>query len=67
MMLDIVQEENARLKADLSVLRRVIVQVEPVVLMDGRFEAMMVSPGKAIAIACDILRQTPRQAIHPAG
>lgn len=60
-MLDIVQEENARLKADLSALRRVIVQVEPVVLMDGRFETMMVSPGKTITIACDILRQTAQR------
>ena len=37
-MFSIIQEENRRIEAELSVLRRVIMQVDPVVMVDGRFE-----------------------------
>jgi hypothetical protein len=58
-MVNIVQEENQRLKAELSALRRVIMQVEPVVMLDGRFEEMITSPIAVIEIACQIIAQIP--------
>ncbi len=59
-MVNIVQEENQRLKAELSALRRVIMQVEPVVMVDGRFEEMMTSPIAVIGVARQILAQIPQ-------
>ncbi len=59
-MLNIVQEENQRLKTELSALRRVIMQVEPVVMLDGRFEEMMTSPIAVIGVACQIISQIPQ-------
>jgi hypothetical protein len=58
-MLNIVQEENQRLKAELSSLRRVIMQVEPVVMVDGRFEEMILSPITVINIAREIIQSIP--------
>jgi hypothetical protein len=59
-MLNIVQEENQRLKAELSSLRRVIMQVEPVVMVDGRFEEMILSPITVINIAREIIQNIPQ-------
>lgn len=64
-MLNIVQEENRRLKAELSALRRVIMQVEPVVMLDGRFEEMMTSPIAVIGVARQIIAQIPQAQTSP--
>lgn len=63
-MLNIVQEENQRLKAELLSLRRVIMQVEPVVMLDGRFEEMIVSPITVINVARDILQKMPQYRVQ---
>ena len=59
-MFNIVQEENRRIKAELSILRRVIMQVEPVVMVDGRFEEMMLSPITIIDVAREIIAKIPQ-------
>lgn len=56
-MFNIVQEENQRLKAELTTLRQAIMQVEPVVMLDGRFEEMMLSPVMVINIARELIEQ----------
>jgi len=58
-MLNIMQEENRRLKAELSDLRRIIMKVEPVVMVDGRFEEMMLSPITIIDVAREIIARIP--------
>ena len=50
-MFDLFQEENQRLKRDLASLRQVIIAAEPTVMVDGRFEEMITTPGKTIPIA----------------
>lgn len=50
-MFDIFQEENKRLKRDLVSLRQVIIAAEPTVMVDGRFEEMITTPGSTIQIA----------------
>ena len=50
-MFNIFQEENQRLKRDLASLRQVIITAEPTVMVDGRFEEMITTPGKTISIA----------------
>ena len=50
-MFDLFQEENQRLKRDLASLRQVIITAEPTVMVDGRFEEMITTPGKTISIA----------------
>lgn len=50
-MFDIFQEENLRLKRDLASLRQVIIAAEPTVMVDGRFEEMITTPGSTIQIA----------------
>lgn len=63
-MLNIVQEENQRLKAELLSLRRVIMQAEPVVMLDGRFEEMIVSPITVINVARDIIQKIPQHRLQ---
>lgn len=62
-MFNIVQEENQRLKAELYSLRKVIMQVEPVVMVDGRFEEMMLSPITVIDVARDIIQKIPQRSL----
>ncbi len=50
-MFDMFQEENQRLKRDLASLRQAIIAAEPSVMVDGRFEEMITTPGKTIIIA----------------
>jgi hypothetical protein len=50
-MFDLFQEENQRLKKDLASLRQAIIAAEPTVMVDGRFEEMITTPGKTITIA----------------
>jgi len=66
-MLNIVQEENRRLKAELSDLRRIIMKVEPVVMVDGRFEEMMLSPITIIDVAREIIAKIPPAHTTPNG
>jgi hypothetical protein len=64
-MLNIMQEENQRLKGELSALRQVIMRVEPVVMLDGRFEEMITSPIAIIEVACQIIAQIPQTTSLP--
>jgi len=56
-MFDLFQEENLRLKRDLTSLRQVIIAAEPTVMVDGRFEEMITAPGKTINIAQAIISE----------
>lgn len=58
-MVELVAEENERLKLELAGLRQVILQIEPHVLMDGRFEKMIIAPITVIAVARDLIAQIP--------
>ena len=60
-MIDIARWENEKLKTQLSSLRQAIIQADPTVIVDGRFEKMMVAPITVIEIARDLLmqKQTP--------
>lgn len=55
MMVDLIKHENQRLKEELKTLRRTIINVEPSVLVDGRFEEMMIAPINVIGIARQVL------------
>ena len=56
-MIDIARLENQRLKSQLSGLRQAIIQADPTVIVDGRFEKMMTAPITVIEIARDLLMQ----------
>lgn len=57
-MLNIAREENERLKAEISRLRQTIINLEPTVMIDGRFEEMMTSPRATILVARQLLEET---------
>lgn len=59
-MFNLVLEENHRLKAKLSALRRLIMQVEPTVMFDGRFEEMMLAPIHVIDVAKELIEKIPQ-------
>ncbi|MBE2223068.1 MAG: hypothetical protein IAF02_16105 [Anaerolineae bacterium] len=59
-MFDLFQEENQRLKRDLASLRQVIIAAEPTVMVDGRFEEMITTPGKTITIAQSLIAEMTR-------
>ena len=58
-MVDIVRAENERLKSELVSLRQLILQTDPSVMVDGRFEKMMVAPINVIAVARTLIEQIP--------
>lgn len=58
-MVDVTQEECERIKEELATLRQIILRVEPLVVLDGRFEKMITSPLSIIVIAGDLLDQLP--------
>lgn len=58
-MVDIVRAENERLKSELASLRQLILQTDPSVMLDGRFEKMMVAPINVIAVARTLIEQIP--------
>ena len=60
-MVNISENETEKVKSELSRLRQAIMKVEPNVLLDGRFEQMIVNPISIIDIACDLLKQQPGQ------
>lgn len=59
-MVDIKQVESQRLKSELVSLRQTIVQVEPLVMVDGRFEKMMLSPITVLDVARELIEQIPQ-------
>ncbi len=62
-MINLVQEENKRYKEELTSLRQAIIQADPLVLVDGRFEQMIASPVNVITIAQQILKTMPQRRI----
>ncbi len=54
-MIDMVQEENQRLKQELTALRQMIIRVAPGVMYDGRFDQMIASPITTLDVACELL------------
>ena len=58
-VVDIVRAENERLKNELASLRQLILQTDPSVMLDGRFEKMMVAPINVIAVARSLIEQIP--------
>jgi hypothetical protein len=58
-VVDIVRAENERLKSELVSLRQLILQTDPSVMLDGRFEKMMVAPINIIAVARSLIEQIP--------
>lgn len=58
-VVDIVRAENERLKNELASLRQLILQTDPSVMLDGRFEKMMLAPINVIAVARSLIEQIP--------
>lgn len=58
-MVELILEENARLKEELAALRQAILQADPDVLLDGRFEQMIVTPITVIGVARDLISGIP--------
>ncbi len=58
-MVDIIRAENARLKDELASLRQQIMLADPSVMLDGRFEKMMIAPINIIAVARSLIEQMP--------
>lgn len=56
-MIDTYQTENQRLKRELATLRQAIIQIEPGVLYDGRFDKMILSPIATVTIARQLLEE----------
>ena len=54
-MIDIARLENERMKTQLSGLRQAVIQADPTVIVDGRFEKMMTAPINVIEIARELL------------
>jgi hypothetical protein len=54
-MIDIARLENERMKTQLSGLRQAVIQADPMVIVDGRFEKMMTAPINVIEIARELL------------
>lgn len=58
-MVDIIRAENARLKDELASLRQQIMLADPSVMLDGRFEKMMIAPINIISVARSLIEQMP--------
>ena len=54
-MVDIARVENEKMKSQLSGLRQAVIQADPTVIVDGRFEKMMAAPINVIEIARELL------------
>lgn len=61
-MVDIARVENEKMKSQLSGLRQAVIQADPTVIVDGRFEKMMTAPITVIEIARDLLDSFSRAA-----
>lgn len=68
-MVDIARLENEKMKSKLSGLRKAVIQADPMVIVDGRFERMMAAPITVIEIARELLESlsqpTPEQITQP--
>ncbi|MCA9962550.1 MAG: hypothetical protein R3E31_05425 [Chloroflexota bacterium] len=60
MMNEIIQEENRRLKEELAMLRQTIIQADPTVMFDGRFEQMITTPVQIIGVAQQLIQSIPQ-------
>lgn len=60
-MINVVQEENIRLKQKLATLRQTILRIDPSVMVDGRFEKMIVAPITVIDVACELIEAIPER------
>lgn len=56
-MIDTYKLENQRIKRQLTELRQAIFRVEPMVMYDGRFDEMIISPITTLTIAKDLLQE----------
>ncbi|MCC6605581.1 MAG: hypothetical protein IT327_20410 [Anaerolineae bacterium] len=66
-MVDIARVENEKMKSQLSGLRQAVIQADPTVIVDGRFEKMMTAPITVIEIARELLESlAPLAANQPA-
>lgn len=66
-MVDIARVENEKMKSQLSGLRQAVMQADPTVIVDGRFEKMMTAPITVIEIARELLESlAPLAANQPA-
>ncbi len=61
-MVDIARLENEKIKSKLTGLRRAVIQADPTVIVDGRFEKMMAAPITVIEIARELLESLPQTA-----
>lgn len=61
-MVDIARLENEKMKSKLSGLRNAVIQADPMVIVDGRFERMMAAPITVIEIARELLESLPQPA-----
>lgn len=61
-MVDIAKVENERMKSELTSLRRAVIQADPTVIVDGRFERMMTAPITVIGIARELLETLTQSA-----
>lgn len=56
-MIDTYQLENQQLKQELKELRKAIFKIEPMVMYDGRFDKMIISPITTVAVAKQLLQE----------
>lgn len=54
-MIDIARLENEKMKSKLMGLRKAVIKADPTVIVDGRFEKMIVAPITVIEIARELL------------
>lgn len=59
-MFDLIEEENHRLKQELAALRQTIIQADPSVMFDGRFEQMITTPVHVISVAQRLIQAIPQ-------
>jgi hypothetical protein len=64
-MVELILEENERLKEELAGLRQAIIQADPAVLIDGRFEQMITTPITVITVARQLVRRCRRCVVPP--
>ena len=58
-MIDPATEEIRLLKTELAHLRQALLRADPTILLDGRFERMIVSPVAVIGVARELVARLP--------
>lgn len=61
-MVDIARLENEKMKSKLTGLRQAVIQADPMVIVDGRFERMIAAPITVIEIARELLETLAQSA-----